>query len=165
MTDSSESGVDLAREIRRVHTIIEDGFGGIRDGLSPVADALASEFRYVAPDGTIRDREATIAAMNDSLGTYVDSTPPFTIDIRNVERQVSIYGMHLMTYERHQRIDGDWAGRTSSVWLYETEDTPTGLEWLHLQETPLTSNEDTDENSDGDVDAEAANKKEGTDDI
>ncbi|MCU4751294.1 nuclear transport factor 2 family protein [Halobacteria archaeon AArc-curdl1] len=132
---TNRTNVDTGREIRRVHTVLEDLYGGIRGDPSPVADALASSFTYVAPDGTVHDREDTLETWRNASGEYDDSTPPYTVDVRAVERRGSIYDVHLMTYERRERIDGDWSTLTSSVWLRETSDTLTGLEWLHLHES------------------------------
>ncbi|MFP8958041.1 DUF4440 domain-containing protein [Natrialbaceae archaeon A-CW3] len=132
---TNRTNVDTGREIRRLHTVLEDVYSGIRKDPSPIANALASSFTYVAPDGTVHDREGALETWRDAVGEFDDSAPPYTVDVRDVERRGSIYDVHLVTYERRERIDGDWNALTSSVWLRETSDTLTGLEWLHLHET------------------------------
>lgn len=150
MSDAA-SDVDPVREVRRMHTFIEDWIGGIRDDVSPFADALAPEFTFVPPDGVLRDRESAVAAMEDAGGAHADSTPHFVIEIENAERQLSVYGMHLVTYEEYQRVDGDWQARTSSVWLRETADTPSGLEWVHLHESWLETGDEQEESAEAET--------------
>lgn len=142
MGGSTGSDPDPSREIKRVHVLFEDCLGGVRDGIDPFADALAAEFQYVALDGTRHERADAIDRLEAAAGRYADSSPRFVVDIRNVDRRLAVYDLHFVTYERHQRVDGDWSGRACTALLHETDDAPTGMEWLSLQETPRMDPED-----------------------
>lgn len=131
-----------------MHLFIEDWIGGLRQDMSPFTEALAEEFTFVPPDGSVLDREEAIAAMEAVDDAHSDSSPSFRIDVQDTEVQLSVYGMHLVTYREHQRIDGEWHSRTSSVWLRETTRTATGLEWVHLHETWLETVDDEGEDAD-----------------
>lgn len=125
-----------ADEVVRLHDAIEAWFT-VGEALAPFADALAPEFRIVSPDGTERDREAVVASMREAAGAHAGTDPPFVVEIRNVEHRESVAGRHLVTYEEHQRVGGDWEARTSSVWLRDDAEAPAGLSWVHLHETWL----------------------------
>ena len=150
VTDSTASDVDPVREVERMHVFIQDWIGGLRQNMSPFTESLAEEFTFIPPSGTVLDREQSIAAMEDAGDAHADSSPSFRIDVQDAEVQLSVYGMHLVTYREHQRIDGEWHSRTSSVWLRETTRTATGLEWVHLHETWLESPHEDDEEADAD---------------
>jgi hypothetical protein len=127
---------DPADEPGRMHDAIEAWFTD-GDDLDPFADALAEEFRIVSPDGTTRDREAIVGSMREAAGVHAGADPPFVVEVRDVEHRESVADRHLVTYEEHQRIDGAWEARTSSVWLREDDEAPGGLAWVHLHETWL----------------------------
>ena len=152
MTDSTASDVDPVREVERMHVFIEDWIGGLRQNMSPFTEALAEEFTFVPPSGSVLGREEAITAMEAADNAHADSRPSFRIDVQDAEVQLSVYGMHLVTYREHQRIEGEWHSRTSSVWLRETTRTATGLEWVHLHETWLESPDEDDEGGDADAD-------------
>ena len=167
MTDSTASDVDPVREVERMHVFIEDWIGGLRQNISPFTEALAEEFTFVPPSGSVLDREEAIAAMEAADDAHADSSPSFRVDVQDAEVQLSVYGMHLVTYREHQRIDGEWHSRTSSVWLRETTRTATGLEWVHLHETWLEVPDEDDEDSGDEADEETntdADDDEETDD-
>jgi hypothetical protein len=127
---------DPTDEPRRMHEAIEAWFTE-GDDLAPFADALAEEFRIVSPDGTTRDRAAIVESMREADGVHAGEDPPFVVEVRNVEHPESVADRHLVTYEEHQRVEGEWEARTSSAWLREDAEAPGGLVWVHLHETWL----------------------------
>jgi hypothetical protein len=128
---------DPEAEVRRLHEVIEGWFAGTVADLAPFADAMDGTFRIVSPDGEPRTRGEVVRSMREAKGVHAGSDPPFEIAIRDVDHRTAAGGYHLVTYEEHQRVDGDWEGRTSSAWLREREHAPAGLVWVHLQETWL----------------------------
>lgn len=128
---------DPVAEVRRLHDVIEAWFLAETDDLAPFSDALADEFHIVSPSGVTRSKTDIVASMADARGRYADATPPFEVRIENATVRVEAGASWLVTYEEHQRVDGDWEVRTSSVLLRERADAPAGIEWVHLHETWL----------------------------
>ena len=151
---STMSDVDPPREIRRTYTIIEDWLGGIRDTLTPYTNSLAADFTYVTPNGTRHDRRGALDVMTEARGVHAESTPPLSIEIRDIEIRSPSRGVYLVTYEEFRRVGGEWRGRTSSALLGETTETLTGLRWLHLQETAIDDRRDDNEDDEADDDRE-----------
>ena len=125
-------------EVHRLHDVIEAWFLGGIDDLAPFAEALADDFHIVSPSGTTRSKAAVVEGMTDAQGMYEASSPAFGIRIENATVRVDDGDSWLVTYEEHQRVDGDWEARTSSVLLRERAVAPAGVEWVHLHETWLS---------------------------
>ena len=132
---------DPAHEIHRLHAVIEAWFRSEIDALAPFADALAEDFHIVSPSGSTSTKAAVIEGMADAQGRFADADPQFEIEIKNTQLRVDDGDQWLLTYEEHQRIDGDWEARTSSVLLQEQAAAPAGVEWVHLHETWLAEAE------------------------
>lgn len=140
----SSSDVDPEREIKRLHVVLEDWFGGIRNDLRPLEESLAPEFTAVTPDGQLHDR----AAYFDRLDERRSAVGNVRIQIEELVEQRALYGMHQLTF--HKRIVGGAEPdvRQCSAWVRETNRTSTGLQYLHLHETRIPQSEPDDENED-----------------
>lgn len=128
---------DPVAEITRLHDEIEAWFRGTTDDLSPFADALADDFHIVSPGGNTRSEAEIVDSLADARGLHEGASQPFEIRIENATVRVDDGDSWLVTYEEHQRVDGDWEARTSSVLLRERASAPAGIEWVHLHETWL----------------------------
>ncbi len=134
---STASDVDPEREIRRLHLLLEDWYGGIREDIEPIVDALADDFSMIRPDGTLCDRDAALAAWTDERDQFRASEPPVAVEIDELSVHRTLYGVHQLTYLKRLRIGGEWKNRRCSLWLRETERVPSGLQWLHQTETSV----------------------------
>lgn len=132
---------DCETEIRDFHVFIEGWLAGrLPDNdetYQRAHEALADDFEIVSPSGDRRPRRALLDEMRDAHGLHADSDPEFGIEIRAVRHRLTEDELCLLTYEEHQRVDGEWTARLSSVLFRQSESTPNGVEWVHLHETWL----------------------------
>lgn len=141
MSPGSGDDVDPIREVNRLHLMLQDWYGGVRDDVDPIENALAGDFLSITPDGRLLDREGSIAAWRDRRRAYGDSRPPVRVELEDVTVARTIYGVHQVTYRKRLRVDGDERVYQCSLWLRETERVNTGLQWLHLSETRVEPDE------------------------
>lgn len=157
MSAGSSDEVDPVREVRRLHLMLNDWYTGIRDDIDPIEAALAPEFTSIGPDGELRDATESVRAWERRRDEYTASSPPVSLELEDVAVQRTIYGVHQVTYRKQVRVDGEWEVFGCSLWLRETDRVPTGLQWLHLTETPVATEPTSDEDgSAGDEDAQEA---------
>lgn len=128
-------------EVQDLHEFFEAWFRGelprTNDRLARLEAALEADFQQVAPDGTVRDRAAVIDAVAGRHGSRRGDTDPFRIEVEEVDARVELDDVCLLTYEEHQRTDGEWRGRRSSALFEHAPDAPGGVVWRHLHETWL----------------------------
>lgn len=132
---------EYTAEIEALHAFFEDWYHARvdRDGdaFDRLRTALAEDFEMVVPSGDLRDREAVLTGIEAQYGSRVDADPGFRIEIRDVTLVDETDDRALCRYVEHQRVDGDWEARLSTVLLGYDSDTPTGLAWRHVHETWL----------------------------
>lgn len=121
--------------------MLEDWFVGIRDDLRPFERTLDPAFCWVGPDGVIREGDEIVAALSTERTNVKGADGPVSLNIDAIEHHRDRYGLHLITFEKRLQVGSNVDARTCSVWLAETDRSPTGLAWLHLHETPLVSDE------------------------
>ncbi len=138
MGAGSATDVDPVREVKRLHLVLDDWYGGIRDDIDPLVGSLASDFTWVSPDGRLGGRDESVAAWQERRDEHTEDGPPATVEIEDITIQRTIYGVHQLTFRKHVRSAGTVRPFTCSLWLRETERSPTGLQWLHLTETERT---------------------------
>lgn len=134
----SSSDIDPLREIRRMHVLLEDWYGGIRTDLGPFETSLADEFTAILRDGTLYDRAGYVSALEERKNAVGG---PVGIEIEELSEQRALYGVHQVTFQKRMMSDAGPTVSRCSMWLRETSRTSTGLQWLHLQETPIDVNE------------------------
>ena len=138
MARTGGGDVDPERDIERLHVVLADWLVGIRDDPRPFADSLDDGFVAIVADGAVHDANGYLA----HLETLRETAPPQRIELDDVEHRRAIYGIHLVTFvKRYQRPDGD-RNLATSIWLRETDRTNTGLQLLHLHETPIVPDEE-----------------------
>lgn len=136
MSAGGTSDVDPVREVERLHLLLSDWYNGIRDDIDPIVSALAEDFTWIGPEGVLQEREGAVRAFQERRDDYSRSTPPVSVEVEDVAVQRTIYGVHQVTYRKRVRVDGEWQEFGCSLWFRETERVSTGLQWLHLTETP-----------------------------
>lgn len=145
MSPAASSDIDPEREVRRIHVMLEDWYGGIRDQVDPFEKSLATDFTAIGPDGAIRTRTETLDAYAAERAEYAAAGVPVAIELEEIEHRRARNRLHLLTYVKRIQAGDAVEARSCSVWLRETDRAPTGLQWLHLQETPRTVTEDADD--------------------
>lgn len=131
------------REIVAFHEFLEDWLGGSLDQTNQrferAEKVLPDDFEIVSPSGERRTRSDVLADLRDGYGSLAadDLDPDFRIRIENVNIRFERDDSCLLTYEEWQRQGGEWEGRLSSVLFRWEEETPNGVEWVHLHETWL----------------------------
>lgn len=95
-------------------------------------DVIAPSFLIIDPDGETLGREPIVEAIRAAHGRW--SSAPGQIRIENFRLHQSGGDYALATYEEWHEVAGESVGRLSSVLFGPNEQTPNGLEWLHLHE-------------------------------
>lgn len=145
MSPAASGDVDPSREIRRAHMMLEDWFGGIREEIDAIEAVLGESFTTVGSEGTVRNRTDSLEALREDREAYVQSSPTVLVEVDEITHHLELHGTHMLTFEKRIRVDGEWEARRCSLWLRETDQSPTGLQWLHLHETPIQESEAVDE--------------------
>lgn len=130
----SGTDIDPIREVRRLHVLLEDWYGGIRADLGPFESSLADGFSAITHDGALYDGPGYLEALHERRDEQAGIV---SIDLDQLTAQRSLYGVHQVTFEKQVKTDEETTTSTCSMWLRETSRTATGLQWLHLQETPI----------------------------
>lgn len=125
------------REIFSLHAFFEQWFTGEVPGtqgsFARLADALATEFRYILPSGALIGRQTVLDNIFAAHGTHSRAR----IEIRNLIWPAEPVGtLALAFFEEHQWLDGTYDARFNTALLRVCERAPEGVEWVHLHETP-----------------------------
>lgn len=126
---------ECEREIHELHAFFEAWFRGDAPNaeFERVARALAPDFQLVSPRGQVDDQNAILAAIRAARG---GRSAAFEIRIEAVEARYESESSCLMFYEEHQHDpERGSTVRLSSALFRRAEDTPRGVEWVHLHET------------------------------
>ena len=128
------------REIADLHRFFADWFSGNIPNDTAECDrldaALADGFQIIPPNGRRVDKPQLLAQVRSAYGSHADEG--MIIEIEHVQVRLVEPPVCLVTYEEWQRhADGPWNGRLSSALFRESEDAPTGVEWLHVHEVGL----------------------------
>ena len=130
-------------EIVDLHRFFERWFNGELDdspeAFARLSDVLSERFQMITPGGERLERRQVLEGVRAKHGSHRGAPRPYKIRIDNVESRYRDAGAALITYEEWQEVDGTVRGRTSSALFREREDTPFGVEWLHLHETWIPS--------------------------
>lgn len=134
-------GETCGREVRELHGFFEAWYRGelprTNEELARLESALGADFHRVDPDGAVDDRGGVIDAVDADHGAYREAAVPFRVEIEAVEPRFVRDDVCLLTYEEHQRTDGEWRGRRSSALFERADDAPGDVAWRHLHETWL----------------------------
>ncbi|MCZ6836971.1 MAG: hypothetical protein O7G85_14440 [Planctomycetota bacterium] len=124
-------------EVEQLHRFFQDWFKGTMpktvETFDRFANVLAPSFELLSPIGRILKREGILIALRSGHG----GQPHCQIWIENHRHRMTIGDLTLVTYEEWQQVGEERRGRLSSALLQAREDTPNGLQWLHVHETWL----------------------------
>ncbi len=126
-------------EICGLHKLFEDWFIGrvpeTKENFARLGQVLSADFEIIFPDGRIFTKEMIVSFMGKTYGRYAEM--PFRIDIKNYRGRTLTEDLHLVTYEEWQVKDGKDEVKLSTAIFRCNEDTPCGVEWLHVHENYL----------------------------
>lgn len=121
------------REIVELHELFASYFLGATDSLQRVERALADDFTIVGPDGSLSDRDETLAAL---LAGHAHTTS-LVIAIAEMtllaETQELVVASYIEAHELALRSNR----RLSTVVFRRDTDAPNGLAWVRVHETWL----------------------------
>ena len=129
-------------EVIRIHQLFEQWFQGsierTTENYSQVTSAILDDFSQVTPDRRYWEREVLFPKLEQSHGMYSESKPIFRLWIKN-PRAIMLKGGNycLAIYEEWRRLDGVERGYITTAILKRSAEAPSGVKWLHLQETWL----------------------------
>jgi hypothetical protein len=103
-------------------------------------EVLAEDFSLVRPNGQIMTRNSLLARLRAAGGCFSSCT---SFDLRVEKPVAKALGTDhcLVTYEVWRERDGVADGRVLSVILGKRPGLPSGLEWVHVQETWIEGHE------------------------
>jgi len=129
------------REIIELHQFFTDWFAG-RLSQSEVhfarfSQVIADGFALITPDGVLIERDT----LQDRIFAGYGQRPDFHVWIKNPQIRHRQDDIIVVTYEEWQRTsEGGQTARLSTAIFRENDNTPNGLEWLHVHETWLSQN-------------------------
>ena len=134
MTDWSPLAELARREVLALHEFFGSWFraGTAAVDFSLCEAALASDFRMVAPDGTVNDRAAVLQRLRQARNSQPAG---FAIAISAVEPLWQQGDAVLLGYVEEQYRSGSTTRRRSTALFTADAAAPRGVVWRHLQET------------------------------
>jgi hypothetical protein len=125
-------------EVVNLHRFFQEWLAGRladRDSVfERCALAMAPQFELITPSGERFDRSALCASLRGANGSR---GPDFKLWVDGMVTRPIAGGVHLVTYEEWQMLDGATRGRLSSALLADSAAAPDGIEWWHVHETWL----------------------------
>ena len=134
---TTESLTDLAiREVVELHHFFSRWLRAKDEALdiARLEGVLDPNFRLVAPDGGVRDRQPLIDWI---AGVHGSRGPDFRIDVADFVVVWQSPEAVLLEYVETQYIDGKTTKRLSTALFCKEPKAPCGVAWRHLQETWL----------------------------
>lgn len=130
------------KEVVELHQFFQDWFNGVLknddDAFHRFDGVMADDFQIIPPDAATTQREVLVERLRGAHGAWADrGDEPGRIWIENLSVRRSFGDWAIVTYEEWQTVNGDTRGRLSTVIFGRREDTPNGLEWLHVHEVWL----------------------------
>lgn len=134
------------REVVELHGFLVDWMTGAvprsAATFARFADVLADGFALISPRGVITERRPLLRELEAAYAVHGADDVPFRIEVRNFRHRHTQGMLCLVTYEEWQQLSGVATGRLSSAWFRARNDTPHGVEWLHVHETWLSAGRD-----------------------
>jgi hypothetical protein len=122
-------------EIEDLHAFFEAWLAGRAesDDFGRCEGVLGPDFELVVPSGDVLGRARLLAGVRAEKGGRGSE---FRISTRAVRSRALSDELRLVVYEEHQHLSGGRTNqRLSSAIFRSRDDTPHGVEWLHVHET------------------------------
>jgi hypothetical protein len=129
--------VNCKDEVIQLHEFFEAWLGGAlvktQTNYERMTAVMNPEFQIISPDGKVTVYEPLLA----DLWQAHDSRPGFRLWVKEVAVRLLSPQLALATYEEWQEIEGKVTARVSTAVFRQKNNTPNGVEWLHVHETWL----------------------------
>jgi len=127
-------------EIIELHKFFEGYFlGTLEQGdLQRLEDALAEDFTFLGPDGSIATRAQTVAAIENGH----DHTNSLTITVTNAVLLAETEELVVARYVENHELTGASNHRLSTVVFRRDPNGPNGFRWLTTHETWMAGTRD-----------------------
>lgn len=121
------------REVIELHELFESYFLGATDSLARVEQALADDFTIVGPDGSVNDRDQTLAALRDGHSHTTSLAIVISEMVLLAESDEFVVASYVEGHELALRSNR----RLTTVVFRRDVDGPNGLRWVRAHETWL----------------------------
>ncbi len=127
-------------EVLDLHRFFEEWFQGEcpPTELARLTDALAVDFELITPGGVALGVEELVRGLKAGHARHTGADPPFEIEIADLRVRPVGDDLAVAVYEERQTGPSGANQRLSSALLRRQDDTPNGVEWVHLHEVWLT---------------------------
>lgn len=128
-------------EVIELHRFFVEWFKGELSGdeaFERFSRVMADGFEIIPPDGRKMNRDEILSAVRSAHG--LEAGGSFEIRIEKFESRLVGDGFLLATYQEWQRSGSGERARLSTAVFRARENTPNGVEWLHVHETWLSEN-------------------------
>jgi len=133
------------REVIELHKFFEGWFNGDADtsgDFDRFEDVMAEGFVIVTPEGRAIERQDLVDGLRRARRSWrQDGAEGGRIWIESLRLHHAEGDLALVTYQEWQEVQGVVKGRLSTALFRTRDDTPNGVEWLHVHETWLAGGE------------------------
>jgi hypothetical protein len=127
------------KEIRELQAFFEAWYRGTVDNsevtFSRLADVLAPEFMLITSDGYILERERVLSLLRTDYAAKTE----IELRVEDCQLRLASGDILLVTYEEHGTTQNLKKTALISAVLRKNPALPNGLEWLHIHEVNLPS--------------------------
>ena len=132
---------NIEKEIHELHQFFESWYQGkienSEQSFSRLADVLAAEFALITPDGHVVERKQLLDLMRAEYATK----PRIRIWVEDCQLGFSDQNVYLVIYEAHGIDKGRKRISLITAVLRKNHKRENGLEWMHISEVGLPSQE------------------------
>ena len=126
------------KEIHELHDFFQAWFRGdlpdTDEAFARFAAVMAESMVHINPGGTVAERPALVEAIRKGYGGWQGRGEGWKIEIRDVQLRQDLGNALVVTYQEWQFLGEQTRARLTTVVLGKRQDTPNGLEWLHVHE-------------------------------
>jgi len=131
----------LSDEVVELHRFFQDWFNAVLPptdaAFERFSSVMAERFVIISPNGELTERDELLERLRDAHGIWREMSQPGRIWIENLQVRHQVGDQVLVLYEEWQEIEGEPRGRLSTALFRRSEDTPNGVEWVHVHEVWL----------------------------
>ena len=129
------------REVRGFHAFLRDWLVGAvprtAETFARFSGVMGEGLEVIGPRGGVTGREALVSEFEGLHGQLAAEADAFEIWIENFRCRWAVGDHALVTYQEWHRRQGAESARLSTALFRRAEETPSGVEWLHVHETWL----------------------------
>jgi hypothetical protein len=131
----------LSDEVVELHQFFQDWFNATlapsEEEFRRFSSVMGEDFVIISPNGELAEREELVERLRAAHGIWSEMTLPGRIWIENLQVRHQVGDQILVLYEEWQEIEGEARGRLSTALFRRSENTPNGVEWVHVHEVWL----------------------------